>query len=107
MESFVHAGSVNECKVNIQCIHSEKINDENVEQKLKGIDGVVVAPGFGQRGIEGKISAVNYVRKNNIPFLGICLGMQCAVIEFARNVLDYTDADSSEMSRTTTHPVID
>jgi len=107
MESFVHAGSVNECKVNIECIHSEKINDENVEQKLKGIDGVVVAPGFGQRGIEGKISAVNYVRKNNIPFLGICLGMQCAVIEFARNVLGYSDADSSEMSRTTTHPVID
>ena len=107
MESFVHAGSVNECKVNIKCIHSEKINDENVGEKLKGVDGVVVAPGFGQRGIEGKISAANYVRTKNIPFLGICLGMQCAVIEFARNVLGYTDADSTEMSRTTTHPVID
>jgi len=107
MESFVHAGAVNECKVNIKCIHSEKINDQNVEEKLKGLDGVVVAPGFGQRGIEGKISAVHYVRTNNIPFLGICLGMQCAVIEFARNVLGYTDADSTEMSRTTTHPVID
>ncbi len=107
MESLIHAGAVNECKVNIKCIHSEKINDHNVEEKLKGIDGVLVAPGFGQRGIEGKISAVNYVRKNNIPFLGICLGMQCAVIEFARNVLGFSDADSTEMSRTTTHPVID
>ncbi|MEA2105497.1 MAG: CTP synthase [Bacteroidota bacterium] len=107
MESFIHAGAVNECKVNIKCIHSEKLNDENVKEKLQGLDGVVVAPGFGQRGIEGKISAVHYVRTNNIPFLGICLGMQCAVIEFARNVLGYADADSTEMSPTTTHPVID
>ncbi|MDY6801228.1 MAG: CTP synthase [Bacteroidota bacterium] len=107
MESFIHAGAVNECKVNIKCIHSEKLNDENVKEKLQGLDGVVVAPGFGQRGIEGKISAVHYVRTNNIPFLGICLGMQCAVIEFARNVLGFTDADSTEMSRSTTHPVID
>jgi CTP synthase len=83
------------------------LNDENVKEKLQDLDGIVVAPGFGQRGIEGKISAVHYVRTNNIPFLGICLGMQCAVIEFARNVLGYADADSTEMSRTTTHPVID
>ena len=107
MESFVHAGSVNQCKVNVKCIHSEKINEENVADRLKGIQGIVVAPGFGQRGIEGKITAVKYVRENNIPFLGICLGMQCAVIEYARNVLNIKDADSSEMSRTTKNPVID
>ena len=107
MESFVHAGSVNQCKVNVKCIHSEKITEDNVAEKLKGIQGVVVAPGFGNRGIEGKITAVRYVRENNIPFLGICLGMQCAVIEFARNVLGLKDADSSEMSRTTKNPVID
>ncbi len=107
MESMVHAGSVNQCKVNIRCIHSEKIDKSNVAEQLKGVQGIIVAPGFGQRGIEGKITAVNYVRNNNIPFLGICLGMQCAVIEFARNVLGLNDADSTEMSRTTTNPVID
>lgn len=107
MESMVHAGSVNQCKVNIKCIHSEKIDKNNVTEQLKGVQGIIVAPGFGQRGIEGKITAVNYVRENNIPFLGICLGMQCAVIEFARNVLELNDADSTEMSRTTTNPVID
>ena len=107
MESFVHAGSVNECKVNVKCIHSEKITDANVGDELKGIEGIIVAPGFGQRGIEGKIFAAKYARENNIPFLGICLGMQCAVIEFARNVLHLKDADSSEMSRTTKNPVID
>lgn len=107
MESLIHAGSVNQCKVNIKSIHSEKINENNVASKLKGVQGVIVAPGFGNRGIEGKITAVNYVRENNIPFLGICLGMQCAVIEFARNVLNLKDADSSEMSRTTKNPVID
>ncbi len=107
MESMVHAGSVNQCKVNIKCIHSEKIDKNNVTEQLKGVQGIIVAPGFGQRGIEGKITAVNYVRENNIPFLGICLGMQCAVIEFARNVLGLNDADSTEMSRTTTNPVID
>ncbi len=107
MESFVHAGSVNQCKVNVKCIHSEKIDETNVADKLKDLQGIVVAPGFGNRGIEGKITAVRYVRENNIPFLGICLGMQCAVIEFARNVLGLKDADSSEMSRTTKNPVID
>lgn len=107
MESFVHAGSVNQCKVNVKCIHSEKITEANVEDKLKDVQGIVVAPGFGNRGIEGKIVAVKHVRENNIPFLGICLGMQCAVIEFARNVLNLKDADSSEMSRTTKNPVID
>ena len=107
MESFVHAGSVNQCKVKVESFHSENITDANVAEKLKGVQGIVVAPGFGQRGIEGKISAVKYVRENNIPFLGICLGMQCAVIEFARNVLNLKDADSSEMSRITKNPVID
>ncbi len=107
MESLIHAGSVNQCKINIESIHSEKITDANVAEKLKGVQGIIVAPGFGQRGIEGKIIATKYVRENNIPFLGICLGMQCAVIEFARNVLGLKDADSTEMSRTTTNPVID
>ncbi len=107
MESLIHAGSVNQCKVNIRSIHSEKINEDNIAETLKDVDGIIVAPGFGQRGVEGKIAAVKYVRENNIPFLGICLGMQCAVIEFARNVLGLKDADSSEMSRTTTNPVID
>jgi len=107
MESLIHAGAVNECKVKITSFHSEKINEENVKAQLEGMDGVLVAPGFGQRGIEGKIIAAKYARENNIPYLGICLGMQCSVIEFARNVLNYKDADSSEMSRTTKHPVID
>lgn len=107
MESLIHAGAVNECKVNVESVHSEMITKENVSEKLKNFDGILVAPGFGQRGIEGKIIAVNHARVNDIPFLGICLGMQCAVIEFARNVLGYADADSSEMSRTTKHPVID
>jgi len=107
MESMIHAGSVNQCKVNVKSIHSEKITDANIAEKLKGVQGIIVAPGFGQRGIEGKIIATKYVRENNIPFLGICLGMQCAVIEFARNVLGLKDADSTEMSRTTTNPVID
>ncbi|HAN18154.1 MAG: CTP synthase [Bacteroidetes bacterium GWC2_33_15] len=107
MESFVHAGSVNQCKVRIKSLHSEVIDDTNVAEMLKDVQGIIVAPGFGNRGIEGKISAVRYARENNLPFLGICLGMQCAVIEFARNVLGYTDANSTEMSRTTTNPVID
>ncbi len=107
MESLIHAGSVNQCKVNVECIHSEKITDANVAEKLKEVQGIIVAPGFGQRGIEGKIIAAKYVRENNVPFLGICLGMQCAVIEFARNVLGLKDADSTEMSKTTTNPVID
>ena len=107
MESFLHAGSSVQCKVNLRTIHSEHINDANVAEKLEGLHGVLVAPGFGERGIEGKITAIRYVRENNIPFLGICLGMQCAVVEFARNVLGLTDAHSTEMNPRTTNPVID
>lgn len=105
-EAFIHAGAENECKVKVKSIHSESITSENVAEKLKGLDGVLVAPGFGSRGIEGKIEAIKYVRENNIPFFGICLGMQCAVIEFARNVLGIKDAHSSEMDENTKNPVI-
>jgi len=107
LESFIHAGAENEVKVNIESIHSEYINCDNVKLKLGHLDGVLVAPGFGERGIEGKIDAVKYVRENNIPFFGICLGMQMAVIEFSRNVLGISDADSTEMNPTTENPVID
>jgi CTP synthase len=107
LESFVHAGASNLTKVSIKMIHSEKVNDENAEEILKKLDGIVVAPGFGNRGIEGKISAIKYAREKQIPFLGICLGMQCAVIEFARNVLNLEDANSSEMNKRTPFPVID
>ncbi|MGI8892354.1 MAG: CTP synthase [Bacteroidia bacterium] len=106
-ESFIHAGVANECKVNVVWIHSEKINEENVVDKMRGLQGILVAPGFGDRGIEGKISAIKYARENNIPFLGICLGMQCAVIEYARNVLGKKDAHSTEMNPSTKYPVID
>jgi CTP synthase len=106
-ESFIHAGAANECKVNVKSIHSEYLDQDNVAEKLAGLDGILVAPGFGERGIEGKIEAIRYVRENNIPFLGICLGMQCAVIEFARNVLGYKSAHSTEMNPDTKYPVID
>ncbi len=108
-EAFIHAGAAVQCKVRIKWIHSEKFEDkpEIVEEELRGLNGILVAPGFGTRGIEGKILAVRYARENNIPFLGICLGMQCAVIEFARNVIGFTDAHSVEMFPSTTHPVID
>ncbi|MBL0048623.1 MAG: CTP synthase [Bacteroidetes bacterium] len=105
-EAFIHAGVANDCKVNVTWIHSEDIDDKNVAKKLKGLKGILVAPGFGERGIEGKVSAIKFARENKIPFLGICLGMQCAVIEFARNVLGYTDAHSTEMNKTTPYPVI-
>ncbi len=105
-ESFIHAGAVNKCKVEIEWIHSEFLEPNNIEEKLAGLDGVLVAPGFGERGIEGKISAVQYVRENNIPFLGICLGMQMAVIEFARNVLGMEKAHSIEMDESTSFAVI-
>jgi CTP synthase len=105
-EAFIHAGAVNECKVKIQWISSESINKESIQQQLGFADGILVAPGFGERGLEGKIAAVQYARENNIPFFGICLGMQCAVIEFARNVLGFKDASSTEMNPATTHPVI-
>ena len=106
VESFIHAGAANHTKVKLQYINSEKINEENIAEQLKGMCGILVAPGFGHRGIEGKITAVKYAREKKIPFFGICLGMQCSVIEFARNVLGYNDANSTEME-TTTHPVID
>ena len=106
-ESFIHAGVANECKVIIEWIHSEKIDESNVASKLGHLQGVLVAPGFGGRGIEGKIIAIKFTRENNIPFLGICLGMQCAVIEFARNVMGWKDAHSTEMSPETKHAVID
>ena len=106
LEAFIHAGAANETKVNIISIHSEYIDKENVNDKLSGLDGILVAPGFGNRGIEGKIESVRYARENKIPFFGICLGMQMAVIEYARNVLHLNDANSSEMDDKTTHPVI-
>lgn len=106
-EAFIHSGAANDCKVKIEWIHSESITDENVKEKFKGLKGILVAPGFGQRGIEGKISAIKYARENGVPFFGICLGMQCAVIEFGRNVLGFKDANSTEMNPGTTNPVID
>ncbi len=106
-ESFIHAGAVNECKVNVHWIHAEDITKENVGKLLKGLEGVLVAPGFGERGIEGKIEAVRYARENGIPFFGICLGLQCAVIEYARNVLKMKGANSTEMAPKTRYPVID
>ncbi len=106
LEAFVHAGALNQCKVQVVNIHSEFINDENVQEKLRDLDGLLVAPGFGSRGIEGKITAVKYARENNLPFFGICLGMQMAVIEFARNVLGWKDANSTEMNTATPYPVI-
>lgn len=106
LESFVHAGAMNECKVQIQNVHSEFITDDNVAEKLGNLDGLLVAPGFGTRGVEGKIIAVKYARENKLPFFGICLGMQMAAIEFARNVLDLKDAHSTEMNANTANPVI-
>ena len=107
LESFIHAGAINDCKVYVVNVHSENITTENVEEKLNGLDGLLVAPGFGFRGIEGKIIAVKYARENKLPFFGICLGMQMAAIEFARNVLNITEANSTEMDANTTDPVID
>lgn len=107
VESFIHAGAINECKVNIHWIHSEELNRKNAAETLKGLNGILVAPGFGHRGIDGKIEAVRFARENKIPFLGICLGMQIAVIEFARNVLGMPGADSTEMNDNTKYPVID
>ena len=107
LESFIHAGAVNECQVQIINIHSEFITDDNVEEKMAGLDGLLVAPGFGHRGVEGKVVAVKYARVNGLPFFGICLGMQMAAIEFARNVLGLKDAHSTEMDPDTVEPVID
>ncbi len=106
LESFIHAGVVNDCKVQVINVHSEHIDSGNVADQLKELDGLLVAPGFGSRGVEGKIEAVKYARENNLPFFGICLGMQMAVIEFGRNVIGWKDAHSTEMDASTTHPVI-
>lgn len=106
-ESFIHAGAVNNCKVNLHWIHSENLSKKNYEETLKDMKGILVAPGFGHRGMDGKILAVKYARENNVPFFGICLGMQVAVIEFARNVLGFEKANSSEMDEKTPFPVID
>ena len=107
LEAFVHAGAMNECKVQVVNVHSEFISEENVKEKLGNLDGLLVAPGFGHRGVDGKIVAVKYARENNLPFFGICLGMQMAVIEFAKNVLGLRDAHSTEMDAETPNPVID
>ncbi len=106
LESFIHAGAANQVKVNVRFIHSEHLNMGNIEKKLAGLNGILVAPGFGERGIEGKIKAVRYTRENNIPFLGICLGMQMAVIEYSRTILGLKKANSTEMNPNTTAPVI-
>lgn len=106
-EALVHAGAENQCEVNVEWIHSENLDQEENLSLLSGLNGIIVAPGFGHRGMAGKIRAAQYARENNIPFLGICLGMQVAVIEFARNVLNLQAADSTEMNPKTPHPVID
>ncbi|MCP4460465.1 MAG: CTP synthase [Cytophagales bacterium] len=106
-ESFVHAGAENECRVNVKWLHSEDFSKDTVERNLKDLDGILVAPGFGDRGIDGKIIAVQYARENKIPFFGICLGLQCAMVEFARNVLGLKKAHSVEMNSRTKHPLID
>ena len=105
-ESLIHAGAKNKTKVNINWIHSSKLEDEDIHQLLSKMNGIIVAPGFGSRAIEGKINAVKYARENNIPFLGICLGMQCAVVEFARNIIGLDGAHSTEINSDTNHPVI-
>jgi len=107
LEAFIHAGAVNEVKVKVISIHSEHIDESNIKEKFEGLHGILVAPGFGERGIEGKIDAVRYARENNLPYLGICLGMQMAVIEFSRNVLGLKNANSTEMNPETPFPVID
>ena len=107
VEAFIHAGAVNDCKVKIIWVQSDNLTAKNVAKKLLGVSGILVAPGFGGRGIEGKLSAVKYARTNNIPFFGICLGMQCAVIEYARNVCGWDGANSTEFDQETEYPIID
>lgn len=106
-ESLLQAATYNDRKLHIEFIHSDKLNDDNVASKLSGLDGIVIAPGFGQRGIEGKFKAITYARENDIPTFGICLGMQCMVIEYARNILGLEDANSTEMNPQSSHKVID
>ena len=105
-ESLIHAGAENKTRVNIHWIHSSEMEGENIKNQLSKMDGIIVAPGFGSRAVEGKISAVKFARENQVPFLGICLGMQCAVIEFARNVIGFKDAHSTEVNSDTSYPVI-
>ena len=107
LESFVHAGAANECRVNVHTIQSEYVDASNVEEKVGGMDAILVAPGFGERGLEGKIQAIKYAREHNVPFFGICLGMQMCVVEFARDVLGLKDAASAEMNPSTPDSVID
>lgn len=106
-EAFIHSGVSNECKVNVHWIHSDELDKSNIKKELSQMDGILVAPGFGSRGVSGKIDAVQFAREHKIPFLGICLGMQCAVIEFARNVLGLEDANTTEIAKKTSAPVID
>ena len=106
-ESFIHAGAMNDCKVKVRYVKAEKVTAETAAELFEGVSGIFVAPGSGRRGVDGKIAAVQYARENNIPFFGIGLGMHCAVVEFARNVLGYADAASSELDNATKHPVID
>jgi CTP synthase len=106
LEAFIHGGAENEVRVHVEAIHSEYIDENVINEKIATLDGLLVAPGFGERGVEGKIAAVNYARKHHVPFLGICLGMQMAVIEFARNVLNLKEANSTEMDPKTPYPVI-
>ena len=104
----MHGGAANECKVNVVAVHSEDIeSDQDAKKKLKEMDGILVAPGFGERGVEGKILAIKYARENMVPFFGICLGMQCAVVEYSRNILKLSNAASTEMDKNTSDPVID
>lgn len=107
LEAFIHAGAENEVKVEVIMIHSEYLDKQNIQEKLENLDGVLVAPGFGERGLEGKILAIQYIREHNIPFLGICLGMQMAVIEFARNVAHIENAITAEVNPSATNKVID
>ncbi|MEO1023770.1 MAG: CTP synthase, partial [Bacteroidota bacterium] len=107
VEAFIHAGAVNDCKVNIRWVQSDNLSEENVVSELEGVAGILVAPGFGGRGIDGKLKAVQYAREQHIPFFGICLGMQCAVIEYTRNVCGWTEAHSAEFDGDTEYPIID
>ena len=107
LESFIHAGAANRCKVKVVPVHSEYLTEDNVEEKLAGMDGILIAPGFGERGLEGKIKAVRYARERGVPFFGICLGMQMAVVEFARDVLGLKNAMTTEVEANTPDPVID
>jgi len=107
VEAFIHGGAVNDCKVNVRWVQSDDLTKENIASKLEGVSGVLVAPGFGGRGIDGKLVAVEYARTQGVPFFGICLGMQCAVIEYAQNVCGWDDANSAEFEENCEYPIID